>query len=487
MMSSTQKKLSSLATLFEKTQSKGDCLFPRVFLFESEFDLFQNKVNVYRAIEKWKSIHPLLNARLVVKKTENNDMPILYYDFNQKFDTEVNVNFLRFDSNENDCWKYIIEYEQSRPFQSQTGPLWRLHFIELNAHHYALVSNTHHAITDGKNSFVIHQELFKIIEDFFIFAESIAKNQEIEFEYGLSSDPRFTDLPNSIKLHIKDNPQSDLFIPELLKPNSLNVSITRQGKFFKQNGEVFVTVEEITKNRSRSLSQFEIIHISSEEFTELMLKCKKNDVKLTGCLETLLTLGFYEALKKHANDDLFEYDLRYHTTINTRPYLNPKLEFSTMGVWIAGIEPLIKLNKEINVDNFWSIANENSFRLHEYIKQRGFFSKKDQEEEEKYYQKVLRGFTVKDVHNMFVFTNIGKVDSYARSSKGKIKLLEFYSTESFVLESDFCSAFTSCCSIDGRLYWGFSYNRILFKESFIKDWIFFIQSIVTRLVSCKLK
>lgn len=483
-MLTTKSEIPSLAKIFDRNQLKGDCLIPRVFIIKSEFDLFEYKKEIIMAIEKWTSIHPLLNTKFTKIDNEIDDSQSkLFYLFNQKFDLERNIKFLRFDKEDEDCWKYLIEYEKSRPFDSKNGPLWRIYFIDLNFQNYAIVTNTHHGITDGLNSFRIYQQLLKIIEDYCIFKDSSVNNSEWNYEHKFPNDPRFLKLPKMSSLSFERVPQIDIVIPESIRAEYIDYKMVKDGKFIDDQGRLFISTEEILQMCINNLSQFEIIDISSEDFSQLLTKCKENETKLTGCLEALLTFGFYDALQKHSNSKSIEFDFRYHTTINTRPYLDPKLKPETMGLWIAGFESSVRLDSNIKTQNFWCIAKENTRRLHTYLMNKQFFNEKEREEEERHYQKILDGCTVTDVHNVFLLTNIGKQDSTSKDSQGKIKINKFYSSESFTIDSDFCSVFTSCCSIEDQLLWGFSYNRRLYKQAFIRDWIQSIQSYLKSLLS----
>lgn len=461
------RELSTIQSLFTKEQSYGDSIYPKVFIIQSQIDLFEFKHEIFQAIRKWLSLHPLLNTRI---KTEDNN---LFFEFDFEICNMLNnIKFLKY-SNQSieeraNCWKYLLEYELSNKFDLN-GPIWRLYIIELGISEYALVFNPHHSITDCRNVFEIIKELLKIIEDYCVFGQSFVENKQFLFEYRLPFD---MDLKyKSLKLSFKeiDLPFKSILIPDYLKPTDSTLKVDIKGEFFDENCNLFIKAEDLVKKREASLSRIKFFDISKEDFSKIIQKCQSYRVKLTGYFETLIALSWLQTTALFSkNEQLNSSNIKYMVTANMRPFMDPPLEYSTMGTYAPALLFNIEFDKNnITREEFWKKAKNSSKNLHEFLDHRIFFTPEFLTEREKLMRLMMSDFHLGGIAFYYIITNVGKMTS----NEGKIKIIKFYTMSSFVKETELNAIFYNLCTVDGTLCWSISYNSALLKGEVIENLI----------------
>lgn len=483
------KELNNIEELFERGQQRGDFLNPRAFIIKSEYDLIQNKEVVLNAIEKWKSIHPLLNVRIIKKDDENGKTKYFkIFDGKKCFN---DIKFLRYQTenpNElSDCWKLFFENELTVNFEAEKS-IWRLFFIQLSSpNEYCVLFNIHHSITDGRNAYAVVQELLKIIEDYFEHGQTQIKNEQSDFEINFDIKSQLIENQNGSNDMPPPDMQPEDVIKEYMKPVNTENSFSDEyssynGHFVEDNNKELIKASDIIENRPKHYCRLKWINISNEDFVYLTLKCKEKAIKLTGFFELVTALAMYRALLKHSNESGLKLKINYGVTVNMRPFFNPKFEYTTMGdLMTAFMADLVFETDNLKREEFWSQAKTCTTRLHTYLDNKQFLDKKAVEMMEKSFE-FLDIYNMKDVISFYALTNIGKVEPCMKSSYGKIKIEKYYSSCSFTSVPTFNAAFISICSIENSLLWAISYNNFYLKNELIQDWVNEIHALIRQFI-----
>jgi hypothetical protein len=61
------RKLGAAEIVYDYELRLRNMILPITLVFDSKIDLFENRSKVDAAIRKWKSLHPLLGARIIAK------------------------------------------------------------------------------------------------------------------------------------------------------------------------------------------------------------------------------------------------------------------------------------------------------------------------------------------------------------------------------------------------------------------------------------
>ena len=216
------RKLGAAEILYDYELRLRNMILPETIVFDSKIDLFEHRSKVDAAIRKWKSLHPLLGAKLVAKPDADPSKfsKERYYAkaSDEKIASLENVNYVRLlGANKNtNLTRYVdllIEREMNiETVDSENGLLWRLMIVELSrAQTYALIFTAHHAIIDSKNCFTLVNRIFDLME---ISLNGVEFGEDLRpFELNPSMEEKlFANDPNSSK-NMKVNEKFE-FSPE---------------------------------------------------------------------------------------------------------------------------------------------------------------------------------------------------------------------------------------------------------------------------------
>lgn len=519
MNASIVRKMTGHETGLNIEQHKGRFINPRIFILDSLINLFKYKTDLLNAISLWMQIHPLLQSKIktlqVYDKRNNEFLECGYFEraSEEKIKSHDNVIFLRFKSikkfDSDKIWKLLLENELISPLDAINGLLWRIKLIELDSStntsdlqvfKYGLIFTAHHSITDGRNAFAIILELIELIEHVYIKKINKINEESIKiaiYETNFENDPRNVTKHEECYFGYSNDVQEDIIMPDCLKPNdkSENVSkdddnVNYQDSIYVDDNEVvYITANDIIRKRENHYCGFRIMCFNEENFLKLLTKCKQNKVKITGCLEVIISIALYKTLQFFSNECNKVETLKYKVTINLRNHFDPPIDIRVMGLWIYSFKSKISL-KNLNLDenNFWKITiwkliNCQCDILHEFLESKIFIKEEFLRDNEDKIYKSMKGYRVKDVGSYFALTNIGQMESKPKKSFDCIKINEYYSVLSF-LEDDFAQAsFNSMCTIHNNLYWALSYNKKYFKEDVIDYWCKMIIDVFEKLIN----
>ncbi|CAF0919734.1 unnamed protein product [Brachionus calyciflorus] len=272
------RKLGAAELVYEYEIPTKGLLLPFTLVFNSCVNLFEHKNKIEKAINKWKTSHPFLCAKIQTKQDlEHADFSrerYFVYASKDKIKSMDNVKYLILD-NEMDWIKYHEIEMNSEPVDSKNGLLWRIAFLKLNTcQKYCIILTIHHAIIDGRNAPVLLQQLL-------YFIEKSIQNKRIEDRvyqvYPSIEETLFKNNRNEMK-NVKFNP--DYFIPHQ----------NRIPKEFKNKKQ--------TDNNESVDSKFKCFTIKNEKFRGLYKNSKLNKTKLTGCLNVVTALACLEMYKE---------------------------------------------------------------------------------------------------------------------------------------------------------------------------------------------
>lgn len=460
---------------FDYEQQRGKLMNPRMFLLSTKLDLFSQRQKILKSIWVWAKKHPLLQAAIAQIQTSTTVTKHCFvYAPEEQLQALENVKFLHYSNKENkECWKYMIENELVSPFKPGCGLLWRIFVIELpkegDTFKYCWLFHIHHSITDGKNAFVITEELFEIIEQMYDNIFDLNNNAIIyQHEINHPKDPRdlvplTDDIKSALSLY---NPIDDIGVNsfDFLKGNSEEKGINADGGvFLTADGDVFLTCDEINVKKRQQLGRLKFNEIDKEDFKKLRAIAKKMNAKITGVVETIAALAWRNTCRHFSGDSALNFNVKYQVSINLRSHLEPAVSFHAMGIFITSFYSGINFE---NSADFWEIAREKTEKLHQYLNEKPFLNDVFRAKERRFYE-LLKGSLEKSKKDGYIFfnvTNIGDMSRKKGSEERLINIDEYYSSESYKESDLFSFFFNSISSIDDRLFWLISFNSKYLSE-----------------------
>ena len=169
------RKLGAGEIVYDYEIRLRNMILPITLVFDSKIDLFEHRSKVDAAIRKWKSLHPLLGARIVAKPDQDPSKFSKERYFAKASDEKIasldNVSYMRLlGANKNtNLTRYVdllIEREMNiETVDSENGLLWRLMIVELSrTQTYALIFTAHHSIIDAKNGFTLVNRILDLMD-----------------------------------------------------------------------------------------------------------------------------------------------------------------------------------------------------------------------------------------------------------------------------------------------------------------------------------
>ncbi|CAF1009713.1 unnamed protein product [Brachionus calyciflorus] len=444
------------------TENGGNMLYPTTIIIQSKIDLFLQKNKLQDSISIWKNLHPLLKCHL------------------------------------QDDWKLIHKHEFINPF-GENDLLWRLFVLELindpleNVYKYAFIINLHHAISDGSNNIALIKELLGLIENNLTQNVNVEiSNERLEhskYEFEFENDPRIGQKSEHLQFDKNDDLVPigvPLIYPEYLKNNSPRNDLNNQdGEYVNLNGEIYSSIKDLNDKVRQSRTGYITRKIPSEIFEKFVQKCKEKGVKLNSVFEVISSIAFKKLNEKYAERKCDDMKVNYEVTINIRPFLN--IPNYVMGLWIDFFRNEINLNFNDKTESFWQsefwdLCHEKCKKLHDYIKEKSFFSPEKSSEIADCVNILESGCILNDLMVHYSLSNLG--DQTMKENGKLFEIKEYYFGLSFE-KMDYEYGLLSTCSINNESFWSFSYTRDLICDQAAQDFLDFIQDFIEKCITLK--
>jgi hypothetical protein len=288
----------------------------------SPFDLFHNKgKQTFEAIEQWKRLNPLLRSHIIAKSSINDNCdPALmnkeyYLAFSKNennYSIHNNVRLLRYHNSSNtiptDLWKLVIDYDfKNTPNHTEVYNPWKLTFIQYDTSlanklefHYYIILSYHHAIMDGKSSYLTQLELLSIIEQIYTNKFKATKDDCLELRImpGLEdifSNRTLESIPTNRTTTEYIRAPKSFDIDNAPKTSYRNFAqLTdddeKNGCFYDINNDLlpYVTVKsliELSKNSDTRLATF---LIEKDDLDQVLKQCKLHDCKVAPFISVVI-------------------------------------------------------------------------------------------------------------------------------------------------------------------------------------------------------
>lgn len=213
---------------------------------------------------------------------------------------------------------------------------------------------------------------------------------------------------------------------------------------------------------------------------KLLVKCKKVDSKLTGCINVIAALAISQLYKRHKHDELSS-KIGFQLLANLKPFLN--IDHLNPGYWAVIMNSIIEI-EGINVDEddttklrnrFWSLAKTESDSIHERIDAKELFE--NAKGESLFLEMILNGEKFENGGGAhFALSNLGALQ-YAKLSL--LRQREFYFCTSLLKDRWNALIFHCLSSIDGHLCWGIVYTFEFVSDAIIDEYLELIKKIVS--------
>jgi hypothetical protein len=503
------RKLGNAELVYEYEIKHKGVILPFTFLFSStnNTDLFAHKPKIDKSIHKWKQMHTFLNCRVAILDPANPDdskgfsrerfFALMSSDRIQSLE---NITYLRLDRknqpNKRAFWEFLHERELNiDPVDSRNGPLWRLSIVEIEPKQdYALIMMIHHAIVDGRNAYMILEQLLSLID------------HEISHP---SEDLNLTDLYSNINRDVCESIESKLFnndpsvidnmslnpkyelTPETKIPKEFAPTETEHSKTTPETPEFLFLFEKanrkplsINNNNEGEfdrVTQFQSLCFEADVVKKLLNKCRLANAKLTGCLNMICSLATFDLYQSNGIDSEMYAKIWFHYLVNLRPFLN--IDNMSMGYWpVVQNGCLQATDRVIDVNSaewhksgeFWKLVKEESDSIHRRLDE-------GEHVETAKIDRILLDLFDQDfefeqgggVH--FAVSNVG---SFSSMRMDAFRPREMYYNVSCAPNRWSTGIFHGLATIDGRLSWSIGWNCQLYHRRFIDSLCESIRKIV---------
>jgi hypothetical protein len=247
--------------------------------------------------------------------------------------------------------------------------------------------------------------------------------------------------------------------------------------------------------------------IKPDNIKKLLNKCKKENIKLNGCLTMIQLTALKMLLNNNKSNDInIEKEIQFHTPVTIRnsekfkeisgiESVNCKRTNELMGKYaLSVIRQCPLINIDINIDinkttttpqsdnwcqNFWQLAKADSFDLHSRIENN------DHLKNYKFQFKTLNESEEKEKNEMpylFETVNIGNVPS-SMTKDGLIQISEassyFSMSDHPVRQGVFV---THIITFDNKLCWSIIFNQKVIKPKIINEFIQLLNDITSFII-----
>ncbi len=509
------RKLGQNEHMFHGTNEMNRCYIYRSLIITSEIDFYKNLDTIRFAIDEWKSMHPLLRCKVVVK--EPYDYPNItaskekYFVFADKsvVNSQHNVKFLYYKPHStltscDDIWKLVLEKEQAHIKQNENELLWRLTFLKIKERYvgpnmdrlvnmYAVILTYDHCIMDGRSSYDSLLQLFALIEQ--IYTKTYKKATERK-ELLPSKEELFINRLKPLEYYLQNRQylqapsfinEKDHFSSTYSPLKTLSIQEELNGKIYTHDGKLYSTVNELVEISKNTTSKFRTLTINRADFAKLLKRCKEKNVKLTSFFNVVICLALRMMYEKYDGTHKYE-NIVYTTNISLRQYdeykqmpnsLNKSINgFDDIGCYIGlSIETfneMLSFTKDKDwIEKFWEISKAKCDDLHAKLKKSNFvfpiqLPMKKKEPNEFLYH--------------FGNSNLGSLKNSLTDRK-YIKVKQVFAAGRVTKDNFLCWFTNLIASVDDRLCWTVSFNSFVIKQEFIDEYISYLTRIINVLIN----
>lgn len=489
------RKLGRAEAMFNAETKRRAMIMVSSTLFTSDVDLFEHLSKIDQAIQTWKSVHPLLRTK-VVEKLNDQGEPECYFAYasEEKIASLDNITYLRLETNnpENDYWRLVHDRALNlEPVNSETGLMWRLVLLRLSAVNYCFIFTLSHAISDGRNSLALIDQLLGFINQ--LIDGSLDWSKITKFDLNLSMDEvvlkraasiqydptKALKFSNESKIPTNLEPKLPRKAPEILPKDDVFIDVTTNERFLVKNLIIADSTEYFTKIRPLVIDQVTL--------GRLVAKCKSKDIKLTGCLTVICSLAvramYEQSLCGEQADDI-------HIVMLANFRLMENIGNLNMGCWSHLLLVNVYL-KDLDVNNdefykstFWKMCKYESDSLHERINNNellhtvvGLAEMGENKDITKTWSQVKppRGG---GVH--FSLSNTGIFSPAAKLNH--LKMTDCFLNTSCPEDRFEAVLYLGMNTIDEHLSWSIGYNPNLINDSSIE----YLANSINRIIKCAL-
>ena len=508
------RKLGNFEKYFHDEIEINGTINASTFLFTSSIDLFTNKDVVYQGINFWKQTQPFLCSRVIAPEKNNR---YFVYTSEDKIKKADNVTFLHFKTDPtsekiDDCkdyWKLLIERELTIPIDWKNGPMWRLMLIKLKTNdtvdkfEYCLISTATHAIFDGHSAFQALANLFTIIENVYndkLRSENIQKakvadpieeivTNHLEKVANIGNFNKLDGFKQPLNFLVKNLSQRKLYIP-VDELNTENLEL--KGAFYSDvDQSEYITLKSLVDLSKESLTKMYFINFNGNKFKTFLAKCKLNNAKITGVINTMFVLAWrlvYANLNNEnkmneltaklsstssdrhpilSNTDLSasrDQKISYSTIVNLRGHIKD-IEHDSL-VWLcnslySSFDSATDLSDPTFWnDTFWELSRNESDSFHNRLKKGEQFQIFEQ-------QKTLEEGESR-IH--YGLSNL-IVPKQATQHLNLFRIEQLYTTASYRQNWVNDLSYHNMININDNLCWILSYNSYFIKNEVIKVFV----------------
>lgn len=302
------------STFFEFDRSKSD--------LEFNDDLVRTGLNILC------KRHPYLRASIHVNKTDENFIAKAHF----KIASSARIEFESLElSDSNEIIKCMEDFNSKLFTINNDGILWRTQLIsyyENGTKKYLINLVVHLTICDGINISTLSLELINILN-------SLLKNHECE--------------------EMKVNLKPSLSLNELAKLKGLFTQTQEDmvNKLSQKSGAVEFILDEKFKSLNQTGLKINLIRLDKNLTRSLINKCKLNDVRITGCLNTAIFYALKDLYSLNGLQPPNEFccDMPANMRIRHRP---DDLKFHDMRLQVCLAHFETSKSQFGKYSNFWS-------------------------------------------------------------------------------------------------------------------------------------
>lgn len=362
------------------------------YLIKSKIDLNAHWTTFQLAVLEWQRRDEFLRCR--VHHVENDYYFVLAPQ--DKLDSSVrdNVKYLKLQlknkKSESQVWQSLVEFELCSSISFLEDLLWRLTVVELepdisntSLNNYILTLTMHHSISEGRGNMRSVLELLEVFESIYL-NKSIDRNC-------------VRHIPRSFQLLHKEKFKKDEFLFQNLSDHKMNAflgSIIKEKEqeeikqslefdpddsIYDREGQLVMSVGQLVEKISSNPSRLRIWTLENSRYDKLVARCKKNGVKMTACLNLIISMSLKFMLEKLTTDHQSEFykTITYIGMISNRDRFqelaSSSSQYSSLGVFTSNyehkFEEQVEFEKRVDFykSRFWSICRQETSQMREHM------------------------------------------------------------------------------------------------------------------------
>ena len=456
------------------------------FVITSEIDLFSNKTLFQNSIQEWKKLNPLLNCEILSLSNDSNNR---YFAFVEDESQIENVLFLQYkiafeektpEKITEAIWKLVSEREANSPFDYKQRLLWKILICRLsnNTKDYHLFFIVNHAIADGRSVYYSFIDLFQIIQGF--YEKNFIHKEKIEHKCIPDVDSKNLSLKEKQKISNKKCPEFinvvkatleskyDTYLSDLLGNIDLNSAI------LTDNNKIYITLKNLIDDSKNFHTKLSTFVFENEKLDKLLMKCRKENVKLNGCLNMVSIIAMKILYHKMNEENSIPIYYMNAVSLNREPMKN----INSLGFKVNNL--LFEFDVDLGenflnewYDKFWDLSRVESNKMHEMIKNGDHYRSID-------YSNIPTG---NNFSNHFFLTNIGKMEPLDGEDKNRlIKINQRFAQLNFSKDSRWRLFYIHVLTVKNSLNFSIITNSHFVSVSQKKIFIENFQAILNRII-----